>query len=126
MVAGERYYTTRLWIGTPPQRFALIVDTGSTVTYVPCATCEMCGRHQVSSASTHSSATFTIHSDRTIVLTMGYVNISFSLDIETICCGLHLRLGSDLLAYKKKSSQTCSNHMKKYKPGKFRGKGGWS
>lgn len=42
-----RYYTTRLWIGTPPQMFALIVDTGSTVTYVPCSTCEQCGRHQV-------------------------------------------------------------------------------
>ncbi|CAK7337764.1 unnamed protein product [Dovyalis caffra] len=40
------YYTTRLWIGTPPQRFALIVDTGSTVTYVPCSSCERCGRHQ--------------------------------------------------------------------------------
>ncbi|XP_057491725.1 aspartic proteinase 36-like [Actinidia eriantha] len=40
------YYTTRLWIGTPPQQFALIVDTGSTVTYVPCSTCEHCGRHQ--------------------------------------------------------------------------------
>ncbi|PIN24030.1 Aspartyl protease [Handroanthus impetiginosus] len=40
------YYTTRLWIGTPPQRFALIVDTGSTVTYVPCSTCERCGKHQ--------------------------------------------------------------------------------
>ncbi|GMI98030.1 hypothetical protein like AT5G43100 [Hibiscus trionum] len=40
------YYTTRLWIGTPPQQFALIVDTGSTVTYVPCATCDQCGRHQ--------------------------------------------------------------------------------
>ncbi|XP_027107629.2 aspartic proteinase 36-like [Coffea arabica] len=40
------YYTTRLWIGTPPQEFALIVDTGSTVTYVPCSTCEQCGKHQ--------------------------------------------------------------------------------
>ncbi|KAM3344149.1 aspartic proteinase 36 isoform X1 [Capsicum galapagoense] len=40
------YYTTRLWIGTPPQSFALIVDTGSTVTYVPCSTCEQCGKHQ--------------------------------------------------------------------------------
>ncbi|KAK3032891.1 hypothetical protein RJ639_034939 [Escallonia herrerae] len=40
------YYTTRLWIGTPPQKFALIVDTGSTVTYVPCSTCEQCGKHQ--------------------------------------------------------------------------------
>ncbi|CAA0831469.1 Eukaryotic aspartyl protease family protein [Striga hermonthica] len=40
------YYTARLWIGTPPQRFALIVDTGSTVTYVPCSTCKQCGKHQ--------------------------------------------------------------------------------
>ncbi|KAM5565802.1 aspartic proteinase 39 [Rosa sericea] len=40
------YYTTRLWIGTPPQMFALIVDTGSTVTYVPCSDCEACGNHQ--------------------------------------------------------------------------------
>ncbi|XVE55808.1 hypothetical protein DITRI_Ditri03aG0186800 [Diplodiscus trichospermus] len=40
------YYTTRLWIGTPPQEFALIVDTGSTVTYVPCSSCAQCGKHQ--------------------------------------------------------------------------------
>ncbi|XP_010933525.1 aspartic proteinase 36 isoform X2 [Elaeis guineensis] len=40
------YYTTRLWIGTPPQEFALIVDTGSSVTYVPCSNCDQCGDHQ--------------------------------------------------------------------------------
>ncbi|KAE8099940.1 hypothetical protein FH972_017883 [Carpinus fangiana] len=40
------YYTTRLWIGSPPQQFALIVDTGSTVTYVPCSGCGHCGKHQ--------------------------------------------------------------------------------
>ncbi|KAG8641173.1 aspartic proteinase nepenthesin-1 isoform X2 [Manihot esculenta] len=40
------YYTTRLWIGTPPQKFAVIVDTGSTITYVPCSSCEQCGKHQ--------------------------------------------------------------------------------
>ncbi|CAI0451681.1 unnamed protein product, partial [Linum tenue] len=40
------YYTTRLFIGSPPQEFALIVDTGSTVTYVPCSSCEQCGKHQ--------------------------------------------------------------------------------
>lgn len=46
-----RYYTTRLLIGSPPQKFALIVDTGSTVTYVPCSTCEQCGKHQVNFAA---------------------------------------------------------------------------
>ncbi|XP_057544580.1 aspartic proteinase 36-like [Amaranthus tricolor] len=40
------YYTTRLYIGTPSQEFALIVDTGSTVTYVPCSDCDQCGNHQ--------------------------------------------------------------------------------
>ncbi|GMH17964.1 hypothetical protein Nepgr_019805 [Nepenthes gracilis] len=40
------YYTARLFIGTPSQEFALIVDTGSTVTYVPCSSCRKCGRHQ--------------------------------------------------------------------------------
>ncbi|CAJ1971168.1 unnamed protein product [Sphenostylis stenocarpa] len=40
------YYTTRLWIGTLREMFALIVDTGSTVTYVPCSSCELCGKHQ--------------------------------------------------------------------------------
>nr|KJB17990.1 hypothetical protein B456_003G027900 [Gossypium raimondii] len=52
------YYTTRLLIGTPPQRFALIVDTGSTVTYVPCATCEQCGRHQDPKFQPESSSTY--------------------------------------------------------------------
>jgi hypothetical protein len=46
-VVSVSYYTTRLYIGSPPQEFALIVDSGSTVTYVPCATCEQCGNHQV-------------------------------------------------------------------------------
>ncbi|XP_027346186.1 aspartic proteinase CDR1-like [Abrus precatorius] len=52
------YYTTRLWIGTPPQMFALIVDTGSTVTYVPCSTCEQCGRHQDPKFQPESSSTY--------------------------------------------------------------------
>ncbi|XP_073311987.1 aspartic proteinase 39-like isoform X2 [Primulina huaijiensis] len=43
----DGYYTSSLWIGTPPQKFALIVDTGSTLTYVPCTTCRQCGTHQV-------------------------------------------------------------------------------
>ncbi|KAF8410158.1 hypothetical protein HHK36_002680 [Tetracentron sinense] len=52
------YYTTRLWIGTPPQEFALIVDSGSTVTYVPCSTCQQCGRHQDPRFQPDSSSTY--------------------------------------------------------------------
>ncbi|KAI4389876.1 hypothetical protein MLD38_002050 [Melastoma candidum] len=43
---ADGYYTTRIGVGTPPQEFSLIVDTGSTVTYVPCRNCEKCGEHQ--------------------------------------------------------------------------------
>ena len=32
-----------LWVGTPPQRQTVIVDTGSSVTAFPCTGCESCG-----------------------------------------------------------------------------------
>ncbi|GJP37815.1 hypothetical protein CLOM_g22222 [Closterium sp. NIES-68] len=40
------YYYVTLYLGSPPQRFALIADTGSSITYVPCAACTHCGNHQ--------------------------------------------------------------------------------
>ncbi|KAG7674709.1 putative Aspartic proteinase 39 [Nannochloris sp. 'desiccata'] len=42
------YFYASLYLGTPPKKFAVIVDTGSTMTYVPCATCgAACGpNHQ--------------------------------------------------------------------------------
>ncbi|OAY51000.1 aspartic proteinase 36 [Manihot esculenta] len=52
------YYTTRIYVGTPPQEFALIVDTGSTVTYVPCSTCEQCGMHQDPRFQPDASSTY--------------------------------------------------------------------
>lgn len=52
------YYTSRLWIGTPPQEFALIVDTGSTVTYVPCSSCTQCGTHQDPNFKPEASSTY--------------------------------------------------------------------
>ena len=42
-----RYYTAMIWIGTPAQEFAVIIDTGSFLTFVPCSTCKKCGVHQV-------------------------------------------------------------------------------
>ncbi|KAL7480759.1 hypothetical protein ACHAW6_006416 [Cyclotella cf. meneghiniana] len=32
-----------LWVGTPPQRQTVIIDTGSSVTAFPCTGCESCG-----------------------------------------------------------------------------------
>jgi hypothetical protein len=50
---GCRYFYATLRLGTPPKPFTVIVDTGSTITYVPCSTCRRCGRHQVRSAIIH-------------------------------------------------------------------------
>lgn len=43
------YFYATVQLGSPPREFAVIVDTGSTVTYVPCASCgNSCGaNHQV-------------------------------------------------------------------------------
>ena len=41
-----RYFYATLLLGSPPRSFAVIVDTGSTITYVPCTSCgHNCGPH---------------------------------------------------------------------------------
>lgn len=59
-VLTRGYYYTNLNVGTPPQRFALIVDTGSTVTYVPCSTCTKCGTHQDKPYKPSASSTYKV------------------------------------------------------------------
>ena len=45
-VKEHGYYYADVDLGTPPRRFQLIVDTGSTLTYVPCVDCgAACGAH---------------------------------------------------------------------------------
>lgn len=45
-----RYFYATLHLGTPARQFAVIVDTGSTITYVPCASCgRNCGPHHKAS-----------------------------------------------------------------------------
>ncbi|KAL1511567.1 hypothetical protein AB1Y20_006361 [Prymnesium parvum] len=39
------YFSAELEVGTPPQRFSLIVDTGSSVTALACTGCTRCGPH---------------------------------------------------------------------------------
>ena len=40
------YFSANVCFGTPAQRFDVIIDTGSSLTAVPCADCSHCGSHQ--------------------------------------------------------------------------------
>jgi len=44
-VQEHGYYYADVALGTPPKQFQVIIDTGSTATYVPCAGCTACGIH---------------------------------------------------------------------------------
>jgi hypothetical protein len=37
------YYYANIWLGTPPQKADVILDTGSSVTAIPCTGCTDCG-----------------------------------------------------------------------------------
>ena len=51
------YYDAVLEVGTPPQRFTLVLDTGSSTTYVACSTCRRCGNHTSAPFDFAASAT---------------------------------------------------------------------
>eukprot|EP00882_Tetradesmus_deserticola_P031565 GHRQ01035700.1.p1 GENE.GHRQ01035700.1~~GHRQ01035700.1.p1 ORF type:complete len:168 (+),score=28.71 GHRQ01035700.1:238-741(+) len=51
------YFYAVLPLGTPPRQFHAIVDTGSTVTYVPCNDCRHCGVHDGSPFNPSQSPT---------------------------------------------------------------------
>ena len=58
-VGGLGYYEVPVSLGTPPQEFSLIVDTGSVVTAVPCHGCVSCGvpgRHRQFDAARSATA----------------------------------------------------------------------
>ena len=52
------YFYAELKVGTPPQTFSLIVDTGSSVTAIPCTGCRDCGPHTNPRFKPESSLTF--------------------------------------------------------------------
>lgn len=47
-----------LWVGTPPQRQTVVVDTGSSATSFPCSECLDCGRHTDPPFEESASSTF--------------------------------------------------------------------
>ncbi|GBG58921.1 hypothetical protein CBR_g24272 [Chara braunii] len=54
------YFFAEISIGTPPQNFSVIVDTGSSLTYVPCASCGHCGNHVSPPFSPAKSSTYKV------------------------------------------------------------------
>ena len=42
-----------LWVGTPPQRQTVIIDTGSSVTAFPCSGCDHCGSNPATGEQYH-------------------------------------------------------------------------
>ncbi|GHP11360.1 hypothetical protein PPROV_001008800 [Pycnococcus provasolii] len=42
-IKDDGYFYATLELGTPPKAYTLIVDTGSTMTYMPCKDCYACG-----------------------------------------------------------------------------------
>lgn len=65
----EGYFYASLRLGSPPQRFGLIVDTGSTITYVPCHDCQHCGPNHYN----------TPYNPRSVVPNLGLTSINQQL-----------------------------------------------
>eukprot|EP00937_MAST-01D_sp_MAST-1D-sp2_P003228 g3228.t1 len=54
---GTGTHYAELYVGTPPQRASVIVDTGSHLTAFPCAKCTTCGTHTDPSFDPEKSST---------------------------------------------------------------------
>jgi len=63
------YFYSTIYLGNPPRKFSVIVDTGSTMTYVPCSTCgKHCGpnhqdQHTFDPADSLTSKSISCHSE---------------------------------------------------------------
>ena len=52
------YYYLDLFVGTPPQKQTVILDTGSEITAFPCSDCTDCGKHLENPFNIDNSSTY--------------------------------------------------------------------
>jgi len=45
LLSSEEGHYVEAYIGTPPQKASLVIDTGSATTVLPCSSCSNCGTH---------------------------------------------------------------------------------
>jgi hypothetical protein len=58
---GRRYFYVTVKLGSPAHEYSLILDTGSTLTYVPCSDCgSRCGTHTHSPYDSSRSSTYQV------------------------------------------------------------------
>ncbi|KAG8470874.1 hypothetical protein KFE25_009295 [Diacronema lutheri] len=95
------YFSTIVGLGTPAQHFELIVDTGSSITTVPCAGCTQCGRHRkfdarrstTASACTGDSCAFSITYQEGSAYRGVYMNDWLSLGTAAACAAVPFTFG---------------------------------
>ena len=56
-IAQEGYFYSYLRVGSPMQKFAVILDTGSSITSIPCKGCSNCGTHMDAAFDVSKSTT---------------------------------------------------------------------
>lgn len=65
---GCRYFYVTVKLGSPAHEYSLILDTGSTLTYVPCSDCgSHCGSHTHSPYDGSRSSTYQVGSPSSCV-----------------------------------------------------------
>ncbi|KAL7985298.1 hypothetical protein Chor_003868 [Crotalus horridus] len=80
----DSYYFGKISIGTPPQDFLVLLDTGSGTLWVPSTYCKTkaCGNHNVFNPK--QSSTYYSYSEQTFVLRYGFGDLSIMRAFDTV------------------------------------------
>ncbi|KAM3841746.1 pepsin B-like [Vipera latastei] len=80
----DSYYFGKISIGTPPQDFLVLLDTGSGYLWVPSTYCtsKACGNHNLFNPK--QSSTYYSYSDQTYVLRYGFGDLNVMFGFDTV------------------------------------------